>query len=278
MKEIENLKEDYNWNLQAKNINKEVEVTLYQGESLYDPAQGGEGNDPSFILKPNPIMRLDRVVGWHPNYTSGRVYFNHDPKLSKELIFTQSNMMLGFYPPLQKQRLFYERQTNNIDQLFVESTAGGENYAFTICRSLEEKSRDNEVTLWSLVNLETTNTNSSSILTFKPPMKIIHSVSLSSGVDPEYLCLGGKDHQMRDAIIVYRFQDMVKFQKVEILARQLLDFDTCNVKFNPLVANSIVACGKENIKLFKIKNGHLPGQSVILNNTARDKYFTQIAF
>ena len=109
-------------------------------------------------------------------------------------------------------------------------------------------------------------------------MKIIHSVSLSSGADPEYLCLGGKDHQMRDAIIVYRFQDMMKFQKIEILARQLLDFDTCAVTFNPLVANSIVACGKENIKLFKIKNGHLPGQSVILNNPARGKHFTQIAF
>ena len=50
------------------------------------------------------------------------------------------------------------------------------------------------------------------------------------------------------------------------------------MKFNPLVANSIVACGKENIKLFKIKNGHLPGQSVMLNNTARGKYFTHIAF
>lgn len=24
-----------------------------------------------YILRPNPIMRLDRVVGWHPNYTSG---------------------------------------------------------------------------------------------------------------------------------------------------------------------------------------------------------------
>jgi len=223
-------------------------------------------------------MRLDRVVGWHPSYTSNKVYFNHDPKLSKELIFTQANMMLGFYPPLQKQRLFYERQTNNIDQLFVESTAGGGNYAFTVCRSLEEKSRDNEITLWSLVNLDTTNANSQSVLTFKPPMKLVHSVSLSCGDEPEYLCLGGKDHQMRDAIIVYRFQDMVKFQKVEILARQLLDFDTCTVKFNPLLATSIVACGKENVKLFKIKNGHLPGQSVMLNNTARGKYFRHIAF
>jgi hypothetical protein len=25
------------------------------------------------------------------------------------------------------------------------------------------------------------------------------------------------------------------------------------------VSNSIIACGKENIKLYKIKNGHLPG-------------------
>lgn len=117
-------------------------------------------------------------------------------------------------------------------------------------------------------------------------MKITHSISLSfgstspggSGAEPEFLCLGGKDHQMRDAIVVYKFQDMIKYKKVEIHARQLLDFDTYAVKFNPTVANSIVACGKENIKLFKIKNGHLPGQSVALNNTARGKYFKHIVF
>jgi hypothetical protein len=45
-------------------------------------------------------MRLDRVIGWHPNYTSGQVFFNPDPKLSKELLYSQSNLLLGFYPPL----------------------------------------------------------------------------------------------------------------------------------------------------------------------------------
>lgn len=58
----------------------------------------------------------------------------------------------------------------------------------------------------------------------------------------------------------------------------MLDFDTYAVKFNPNNATSIVACGKENIKLFKIKNGHLPGQSIVLNNTARGKYFRHITF
>ena len=71
--------------------------------------------------------------------------------------------------------------------------------------------------------------------------------------------MAGKDHQVRDVIIVYKFQDMIKLKKVEIVARQLSDFETYFVKFNDVVSNSIIACGKENIKLYKIKNGHLPG-------------------
>jgi hypothetical protein len=54
-------------------------------------------------------------------------------------------------------------------------------------------------------------------VTFKPPFKLIYSVSISN--EMENLCLGGKDHQMRDVIIVYKFIDLIKFQKVEIVAR-----------------------------------------------------------
>ena len=150
------------------------------------------------------------------------------------------------------------------------------NYAFTVCKSLEEKSKDNEVTIWSLDNLDTTNAQSQSLLLFKPPLKSIHSISISN--DEEYLCLAGKDHQVRDVIIVYKYQDMIKLKKVEIVARQLSDFETYFVKFNSVVSNSIIACGKENIKLYKIKNGHLPGQSIMLNNTARGKVFHKAVF
>jgi len=147
------------------------------------------------------------------------------------------------------------------------------NYAFTICKSLEEKSKDNEVTIWSLDSLDTTNADSQSLVTFKPPMKSIHSVSVSAGPDSEHICLAGKDHQIRDVIIIYKFTELIKFQKVEIVARQLADFETYFVKFSSCVPNSIIACGKENIKFYKIKSGHLPGQSVLLNNTARGKVF-----
>jgi len=133
------------------------------------------------------------------------------------------------------------------------------NFAFTVCRSLEEKSKDNEVTIWSLDNMDTTNAQSQSLFTFKPPLKSIHSVSISCGPEMEYLCLAGKDHQIRDVILIYKFVELIKFKKVEIVARQLSDFDTYFVRFNSVVPNSVIACGKENIKFFKIKNGHLPG-------------------
>jgi hypothetical protein len=85
--------------------------------------------------------------------------------------------------------------------------------------------------------------------------------------------ISGKDHSVRDAIIIYKFQDLIKLNKVEIFAKQLSDFDMFFVQFNRLVANSLIAAGKENIKFYKMKNGHLPGNSVILNNTARGKVF-----
>jgi len=47
---------------------------LYQDQSLYDPYSDPKNinkKKDKYILKPNPIMRLDRIVGWHPNFTSG---------------------------------------------------------------------------------------------------------------------------------------------------------------------------------------------------------------
>lgn len=86
MKDISKIQKKYQYNLEAKNINRDVEVTLYENAVDYEPPKG-QSKD-GFVLRPNPIMRLDSIVGWHPHYTSGRVYFNHDPKLSKELVYT----------------------------------------------------------------------------------------------------------------------------------------------------------------------------------------------
>lgn len=73
--------------------------------------------------------------------------------------------------------------------------------------------------------------------------------------------------------MIYNYSDLVKYKKVDILARQLSDFDIVNLRFNAARSDSLISCGKENIRFFKIKNNHLPSNSVILNNTARGKIF-----
>jgi len=67
----------------------------------------------------------------------------------------------------------------------------------------------------------------------------------------------------------------VKYKKVELYARQLSDFDITSIRFNDILPNSLISCGKENIRFFKIKNNHLPSQSVILNNMGRGKTFNR---
>ena len=96
-------------------------------------------------------------------------------------------------------------------------------------------------------------------------------VSLSK--DQSALSINGKDFQGRELILVYAFQDLAKFQKVELLARQLCDFELASLKFNEVVNTCLVGAGKENVRFFKIKNNFLPSQLVSLNNTARGKVF-----
>ena len=97
--DISKILNTYNYNLKSKNLDQEADVTLFGADQQqkYEPPSG---TDAEFILKPSPILRLDRIVGWHPHYTASKVFFNPDQKLSKELIYSQANMMLGYYPPL----------------------------------------------------------------------------------------------------------------------------------------------------------------------------------
>jgi hypothetical protein len=64
------LQNEYDYNLHAKNIEEKANITLYEEKSLFDGKKEIKKGE-KFVLKPNPIMRLDRVIGWHPNYTQG---------------------------------------------------------------------------------------------------------------------------------------------------------------------------------------------------------------
>ena len=88
VKEVEQLKKDYDLQLESKHIKKHADVLLYQTGDFYDPNKSQRRNAESFILKPDPIMNLDRVVGVHPLHCCEDSFFNKDEKLASELLYT----------------------------------------------------------------------------------------------------------------------------------------------------------------------------------------------
>lgn len=46
------------------------------------------------------------------------------------------------------------------------------------------------------------------------------------------------------------------------------------MKFSPIELDKLVSCGRENIRFWRIKNGHLPAGTVVLNHHARNTVFT----
>ena len=160
----------------------------------------------AFVLKPNPIMKLERSIGFHPKFTSGGLFFNRDPKLSREILYTQANMLLGYQPSCQRQRLFYERSgLGCIEHLHVSG-----NFAFTATRDAESK--DFEVIIWDVQEAK-------SLFSFKPPLTSLHSITMNDqGGSDWFLCLCGKDFQRRDLILIYNFNETIANHKVEIYA------------------------------------------------------------
>ena len=74
--------------MESKNITQDAYMLMYQKDVAYDPSKSQRRNAEEFVLKPDPIMRLDRVIGVHPRYTSKHVAFNQDPKLSSEILYS----------------------------------------------------------------------------------------------------------------------------------------------------------------------------------------------
>ena len=65
---------------------------------------------------------------------------------------------------------------------------------------------------------------------------------------------------------------------MDILARQVACINITSIKFSSIENDKLVSCGKENIRFWRIKNQHLPGNAVVLDKFARNTHFTALAF
>ncbi|KAH8046683.1 hypothetical protein JL721_12319 [Aureococcus anophagefferens] len=62
------------------------------------------------------------------------------------------------------------------------------------------------------------------------------------------------------------------------LSKQLSDFDVVALKWSPYEQDRLVSCGRENVRFWRLKHGHLPGCPGALHEYARDPTFTDLCF
>lgn len=97
--------------------------------------------------------------------------------------------------------------------------------------------------------------------------------------DPQaqYLASAGQDLKGLQQMMVWDISKAIGGH-VKLIARQASEWDIDCLRFSPFESLHLVSCGKENIRFWRAKDGHMPGRSVVLNSLARQSHFTAIAF
>ncbi len=135
------------------------------------------------------------------------------------------------------------------------------------------------------------------VLTLKPHSDSIIAVAISP--DNSMLVTVGTDNQRRLTIIAWDLQLLLMEKGTVfpapvilaatasanpntatgglIIARQLSDFHINKIAFSPFEEYGLVTCGRENIRFWRMRKGHLPGRPVHLNEFSR-LIFNDIAF
>ena len=135
-----------------------------------------------------------------------------------------------------------------------------------------------------MVTGETTTPNGTVILwdlregkrlaTLRPHMDLLHCAGFST--DGAMLVTVGTDGQFRQQIVVWDIAQLITEKAVSIsnkstavVAKQISEFPINKIRFSPFEEFGLVSCGRENIRFWRIRKGHLPGRPVLLNEYAR---------
>jgi len=212
-------------------------------------------------LVPDPIVRLKHVIGYSGALAAGdpsALWYHAENE--KSLIFPSGSTLIAMDVNTMEQRFFFGHSaainslTMTDDGKYIASGQTGKSPI---------------VRFW-----ETSTGRCIGAITL--PMNEVKTLAFSySG---EYFATSGKDSHSRQLIMVWSIAGMEQGRAPEMIARQLSDFDIQCLKFSPVDSSRLASCGRENIRFWRIKNGHLPGCAVVLNHHARDSVFTCLDF
>jgi WD40 repeat protein len=217
----------------------------------------GAGSDPNNVLSPDPVLALDKIIGYSASRTTSNLCWS---PCGQYMIYPSNNVLVISNVRTGAQE-FLTGHTENIAVVSVSSNgiiASG------------QSGRSPLIRLW---NFQT---------------RACIGILMAHSSDLKCLCFSflnlmlgavGRDAQGRVLIVIWDISAVLDTGAIHVVAKQLSDYSINRLLFSPFRDDPLhlISVGHESIRFWRIKTKHLPGSSLQLNEHARNT-FTAIAF
>ncbi|XP_032430829.1 WD repeat-containing protein 90 isoform X2 [Xiphophorus hellerii] len=206
-------------------------------------------------LLPDPILRLSRIIGFGGATTRDALW----TKSGEEVVYPCHAIIVSM-KILSREQRFFTGHTDKISALTFNGST-------TLLASAQSGS-NSVVRLWdysagTCLSMFRAHAHSLSCLSF----------SYGGGI----LCGVGKDRHNKTMVVVWNTLNAAKGGEGTILAKAHTDVDIITMKVTFFDETRMVSCGRENVRLWRVRNGSLRSCPVYLGEF-HSLDFTDVAF
>ncbi|XP_017166171.1 WD repeat-containing protein 90 [Poecilia reticulata] len=206
-------------------------------------------------LLPDPILQLSRIIGFGGATTRYALWTN-----SGEEVVYPCHAIIVSMKILSREQQFFIGHTDKISALTFNGST-------TLLASAQSGS-NSVVRLWDY-------SGGSCLSMFRAHSHSLSCLSFSSGGG--ILCGVGKDRHNKTMVVVWNTLNAAKGGEGTILATVHTDVDIVTMKVTSFDETRMVSCGRENVRLWRVRNGSLRSCPVYLGEF-HSLDFTDVAF
>ncbi|XP_035694518.1 WD repeat-containing protein 90-like [Branchiostoma floridae] len=206
-------------------------------------------------LKPDPILKLKRIVGFGGSTTRDALWTAN----GQEIVYPCHAVIVAMETDNGHQR-FLIGHTDKVSALSFDG--------YSRLLASAQTGSTAVVRVWRFHNGEC-------LSVFKTHVHSAHSLSFSQ--DGDVLCGVGKDGHGKNMVVVWDTSRVTRGGNVDVLAKAHTDVDIIQLRLAPHDPTRMVSCGRDNIRFWRLKHGSLRSAPVSLGEY-HSMEFTDIMF
>uniref|UniRef100_A0A3P9HM39 WD repeat-containing protein 90 n=1 Tax=Oryzias latipes TaxID=8090 RepID=A0A3P9HM39_ORYLA len=187
------------------------------------------------FLLPDPILRLSRIIGFGGASTKHALW----TKSGSEVVYPCHAIIISMKISSNQQR-FFIGHTDKVSALTFNGS--------TTVLASAQTGNNSVVRVWDYHN-------GNCLAMFRNHAHSLSCLSFSSGA--AVLCGVGKDVHNKTLVVVWNTLNVRKGGAVTVLAKALTEVDINTMKIAFFDDTRMVSCGRDNIRLWRVRNGTL---------------------